>query len=123
MLCALPVAFSSQVMGSTREKRFIGTKTPISSADRPPSTVCPRPTDGAGLWPTSTATPPAPAAPSPGSPGRCAATPAARSEEHTSELQSPMYLVCRLLLEKKKKKKEKRTQQRKDKSKHEHNRT
>src|SRR5437762_10024345 len=28
----------------------------------------------------------------------------ARSEEHTSELQSPMYLVCRLLLEKKKKK-------------------
>src|SRR5437763_7039293 len=26
---------------------------------------------------------------------------AARSEEHTSELQSPMYLVCRLLLEKK----------------------
>src|SRR5437879_11530082 len=28
---------------------------------------------------------------------------AQRSEEHTSELQSPMYLVCRLLLEKKKK--------------------
>ena len=30
-------------------------------------------------------------------------TPSVRSEEHTSELQSPMYLVCRLLLEKKKK--------------------
>src|SRR5437867_9251104 len=30
---------------------------------------------------------------------------AARSEEHTSELQSPYDLVCRLLLEKKKKKK------------------
>src|SRR2546426_7590287 len=29
----------------------------------------------------------------------------ARSEEHTSELQSPCNLVCRLLLEKKKKKK------------------
>src|SRR5436189_6399784 len=29
--------------------------------------------------------------------------PIVRSEEHTSELQSPMYLVCRLLLEKKKK--------------------
>src|SRR5438445_9129579 len=28
-----------------------------------------------------------------------------RSEEHTSELQSRQYLVCRLLLEKKKKKK------------------
>src|SRR6267154_5801862 len=28
---------------------------------------------------------------------------AGRSEEHTSELQSPVHLVCRLLLEKKKK--------------------
>src|SRR5437762_2676883 len=33
--------------------------------------------------------------------GACAEIPI-RSEEHTSELQSPMYLVCRLLLEKKK---------------------
>src|SRR2546426_7760166 len=33
---------------------------------------------------------------------------AARSEEHTSELQSPCNLVCRLLLEKKKKKQEER---------------
>src|SRR2546425_5811804 len=32
-----------------------------------------------------------------------------RSEEHTSELQSLAYLVCRLLLEKKKKKREKRS--------------
>src|SRR2546426_9215576 len=31
-----------------------------------------------------------------------------RSEEHTSELQSPCNLVCRLLLEKKKKKKNKK---------------
>src|SRR5574337_930601 len=30
--------------------------------------------------------------------------PVVRSEEHTSELQSPLNLVCRLLLEKKKKK-------------------
>src|SRR3989449_7459787 len=30
----------------------------------------------------------------------------ARSEEHTSELQSRLHLVCRLLLEKKKKKRE-----------------
>src|SRR5258708_16089404 len=30
-----------------------------------------------------------------------------RSEEHTSELQSPDHLVCRLLLEKKKKKRKK----------------
>src|SRR2546426_12034370 len=33
--------------------------------------------------------------------------PEGRSEEHTSELQSPCNLVCRLLLEKKKKKKHK----------------
>src|SRR3712207_7377973 len=32
-----------------------------------------------------------------------AVEPQARSEEHTSELQSRQYLVCRLLLEKKKK--------------------
>src|SRR5258707_6022888 len=31
------------------------------------------------------------------------ARPSIRSEEHTSELQSRQYLVCRLLLEKKKK--------------------
>src|SRR3712207_8387094 len=36
----------------------------------------------------------------PRSPGCC---PRRRSEEHTSELQSRQYLVCRLLLEKKKK--------------------
>src|SRR5207244_12805791 len=39
-----------------------------------------------------------------------------RSEEHTSELQSPDHLVCRLLLEKKKKKKQKNT-----KNKRQHN--
>src|SRR3712207_7409814 len=32
-------------------------------------------------------------------PGRQAALPQGRSEEHTSELQSRQYLVCRLLLE------------------------
>src|SRR3712207_7580404 len=52
---------------------------------------------------------------SPGTPRRwyssarsCRRPPAgkrSRSEEHTSELQSRQYLVCRLLLEKKKKKK------------------
>src|SRR5436309_12424961 len=35
----------------------------------------------------------------------------ARSEEHTSELQSRENLVCRLLLEKKKKKKQKQIKQ------------
>src|SRR2546422_7641854 len=36
-----------------------------------------------------------------------------RSEEHTSELQSRLHLVCRLLLEKKKKKNIQKTQMRK----------
>src|ERR1017187_9539781 len=39
---------------------------------------------------------------SPGSARRLQFDVVDRSEEHTSELQSPMYLVCRLLLEKKK---------------------
>src|SRR4051794_41473343 len=34
--------------------------------------------------------------------GRTSEGDLARSEEHTSELQSPVHLVCRLLLEKKK---------------------
>src|SRR5438445_6605206 len=42
---------------------------------------------------------------------------AVRSEEHTSELQSRQYLVCRLLLEKKKKKTNTRITQKKKKRK------
>src|SRR5690348_17465706 len=34
-------------------------------------------------------------------PPRTPGSPRGRSEEHTSELQSPVHLVCRLLLEKK----------------------
>src|SRR3712207_9013478 len=47
------------------------------------------------------APPPAPPRRDPASPRSCGRT-AGRSEEHTSELQSRQYLVCRLLLEKKK---------------------
>src|SRR6266498_5744910 len=43
-----------------------------------------------------------PAGPPNCSPNSGSPTPAARSEEHTSELQSRPHLVCRLLLEKKK---------------------
>src|SRR2546426_4230569 len=46
---------------------------------------------------------PVPVQPRPRAPNADVAQPA-RSEEHTSELQSPCNLVCRLLLEKKKKK-------------------
>src|SRR5215210_8476911 len=70
----------------------------------------------------SRASPPAPpsgsprATPAAAAERRPAARPrCARSEEHTSELQSPMYLVCRLLLEKKKKKKNKHQKKKKKK--------
>src|SRR2546426_3846023 len=42
---------------------------------------------------------------------RLPATTPRRSEEHTSELQSPCNLVCRLLLEKKKKRVQKQMRQ------------
>src|SRR5438445_9834396 len=44
---------------------------------------------------------------------RCWCGSRSRSEEHTSELQSRQYLVCRLLLEKKKKKTTKKKQKEK----------
>src|SRR2546422_5235103 len=43
-----------------------------------------------------------------------------RSEEHTSELQSRLHLVCRLLLEKKKKKRIPLQHQRKQRNIHRH---
>src|SRR2546427_12072112 len=63
---------------------------------------------------------PHPAPPSSGPSARaldpCSPCWIARSEEHTSELQSQSNLVCRLLLEKKKKKKNKKTTQEKKRS-------
>src|SRR2546425_4127039 len=57
----------------------------------------------AGAAPGGTAPRPAPGTvPPPPTPVELP-EPAGRSEEHTSELQSLAYLVCRLLLEKKKK--------------------
>src|SRR3712207_7215869 len=59
-------------------------------------------------WPTPTSTCWSRTARAPTSAATCCpsgpAWTCARSEEHTSELQSRQYLVCRLLLEKKKKK-------------------
>src|SRR5574337_2199148 len=49
-----------------------------------------------------------------GRPGCGSPRAGSRSEEHTSELQSPLNLVCRLLLEKKKKKKKKTKQKHKN---------
>src|SRR3712207_7161425 len=75
---------------------------PAGAPKRPPAD---RPGLPAGARKRSPAERLGPAAPGP--PATAAATDrrttgAARSEEHTSELQSRQYLVCRLLLEKKK---------------------
>src|SRR3712207_7131394 len=88
-----------------------------ASSTRPPSgrwtmTSDSGPSGEAGQWPTTTRVPDAVPAPriqpsnrsrrairSEG--GGAAAVDRDRSEEHTSELQSRQYLVCRLLLEKK----------------------
>src|SRR5256885_11057728 len=65
---------------------------------RPPrSTLFPYTTLFRSAWDAMPSTP-APARPAPTAP----ANRPRRSEEHTSELQSPCNLVCRLLLEKKK---------------------
>src|SRR5256885_6385143 len=79
---------------------------------RPPrSTLFPYTTLFRSGFISSLSTKPGPPQPSPrGSPSwttklgttRCQRDPSKRSEEHTSELQSPCNLVCRLLLEKKK---------------------
>src|SRR3712207_7808976 len=57
----------------------------------------PAPTAGTASRPRGTSSSSSPT-------GRCPrnGSPSTRSEEHTSELQSRQYLVCRLLLEKKK---------------------
>src|SRR5438105_6452790 len=69
---------------------------------RPPrSTLFPYTT----LFRSSSTSGPRPPTRSPRPPKRASTSSARRSEEHTSELQSRVDLVCRLLLEKKKKKK------------------
>src|SRR5687767_15675207 len=68
---------------------------------------CARSSERRGAWERRCSTSPRPHAPR-------TTTWWVRSEEHTSELQSLAYLVCRLLLEKKKKK-NKRTNKKKRK--------
>src|SRR3712207_7595169 len=63
-----------------------------------------RPWSGSGPATSGRTSPPSPPSstpPSPSAPRRRHSSTPSRSEEHTSELQSRQYLVCRLLLEKK----------------------
>src|SRR5207244_11955823 len=75
---------------------------PYTTLFRSSPTAFVPPAPAAPPAPSWAATPPQTYVPAP-DPAR------ARSEEHTSELQSPDHLVCRLLLEKKKKQHNKHT--------------
>src|SRR3712207_8706295 len=66
-----------------------------SSSTRTPS-PCPRRAPASSICPSCSRNPTS-------SPATSPRRPTPRSEEHTSELQSRQYLVCRLLLEKKNK--------------------
>src|SRR5687767_15217376 len=79
--CALPISPSSESFGSPDSASSVG-----SSASPDASSETGSPTAAVAGASVST----------------IRATAATRSEEHTSELQSLAYLVCRLLLEKKK---------------------
>src|SRR2546426_5761128 len=72
---------------------------PISPAARPASRPTRRGSRAPPEGPARSPRPRRPACRPPPWPRRCGRS---RSEEHTSELQSPCNLVCRLLLEKKK---------------------
>src|SRR5438105_10509190 len=82
---ALPISRSSELPRSPSAATSPPSPMRAWSTGRTAEPCCPT------AWPTSRLT------------GR---RPPRRSEEHTSELQSRVDLVCRLLLEKKKKKKE-----------------
>src|SRR3712207_8695881 len=100
-------------MPTTRSMRVGPIPEPVAA---PPAVGLDDVTNGYVPWSTSSSVPcePSSSTHSPASSARpsssrvstirclsCSAYPAYRSEEHTSELQSRQYLVCRLLLEKK----------------------
>src|SRR5207244_13588341 len=104
LLIAPPFSFFS-CSAHHRDLPSFPTRRSSDLACRPPP---PRPGSPAPSSPPACRSPRPPPGPGP-PPGRRPASPPRRgrgrrrrSEEHTSELQSPDHLVCRLLLEKKK---------------------
>src|SRR5205823_11032079 len=87
---ALPISPTTGACSSSAAAATLWSRTPDS-----PASSCASPSPASAIeWKTASAS--SKLAPE-------------RSEEHTSELQSLAYLVCRLLLEKKKKKKKRIT--------------
>src|SRR5438876_7693040 len=111
---ATPIAGPKKSLGTAATRTIAGSKPAwVSCATRRGANICPVTTvmAPAGMEPRPRAT--ARANPSSnrrtrpipssaiGKPSYADALGSGRSEEHTSELQSPVHLVCRLLLEKK----------------------
>src|SRR2546422_8145035 len=96
--------FFFQAEDGIRDVAVTGVQTcalPISSSA--PGRTCRTACRWSGWRPTTRSRPTSSAAKGPVSPTSMdTATSTSRSEEHTSELQSRLHLVCRLLLEKKK---------------------
>src|SRR5258708_15431623 len=94
--CALPASLSLSKVGATNADLFLSMPSRVG-ASVPPQTIAASvakrrmPSNAAACWQRVTS-----------GPMRVSACRGSRSEEHTSELQSPDHLVCRLLLEKKK---------------------
>src|SRR3989449_4408607 len=86
----LPVPLTSSKIPSSMRDPVSISAVAIMVSEPPASMLRAAPKNRFGFWSAFASTPPDRILP--------------RSEEHTSELQSRLHLVCRLLLEKKKKK-------------------
>src|SRR3712207_8106329 len=90
-----PMSFSAKPVCTSSESRYLTRSTALSGALSATAQASPPPSCASG----------SPAPPSTAGNGNQPVFSPRRSEEHTSELQSRQYLVCRLLLEKKKRNK------------------
>src|SRR2546422_7337742 len=98
----MPDGAGSHLVSGRLTQARLGRRTPCGFALPPTHSGSPWASDALRLRTTTRAAPP-PLRPSHLVPTARHPRRAPRSEEHTSELQSRLHLVCRLLLEKKKK--------------------
>src|SRR2546429_3237799 len=88
--CALPISALPKMDWPSGFRRFRAAERGRARRRAGQTRQGPHRARSKGLWPH------------PRRPGACRCASSCRSEEHTSELQSRLHLVCRLLLEKKK---------------------
>src|SRR3712207_9122545 len=102
MMFRYGVCLMRGLLKGSRAPRDLHSFPTLLSSDLDPPWIWPRTASGLSARPTSWAVSSATTLTRPSSTSTSATARCARSEEHTSELQSRQYLVCRLLLEKKK---------------------